>query len=93
MFKEGVRDLASLREGTLLTGKVTNVTHFGTFVDIGVGRDGLIHISNMKRKELQLDHRVEIRVIKIDKTGNRIGLSHLRKPRFRFSFTRIFTLA
>lgn len=74
MFKEGICDIASLREGTVLTGKVTNVTHFGAFVDIGVGRDGLIHISNMRRKELHLGHRVEVHVLKIDKTGNRIGL-------------------
>uniref|UniRef100_K1QUW4 S1 RNA-binding domain-containing protein 1 n=1 Tax=Magallana gigas TaxID=29159 RepID=K1QUW4_MAGGI len=75
LFKEGIRDIASLREGTRLTGKVTNVTHFGAFVDIGVGRDGLIHNSNMKRTDLQLGHRVEVKVIKMDKAGNRIGLN------------------
>lgn len=79
LFKEGIRDIASLREGTILTGKVTNVTHFGAFVDIGVGRDGLVHNSNMKRTDLQLGHRVEVKVIKIDKAGNRIGLSLERK--------------
>ncbi|XP_062589033.1 S1 RNA-binding domain-containing protein 1-like [Saccostrea cucullata] len=75
LFKEGIRDIASLKEGTALTGKVTNVTHFGAFVDIGVGRDGLIHNSNMRRTELQLGYRVEVRVISIDRTTNRIGLS------------------
>lgn len=75
LFKEGIRDIASLREDTRLTGKVTNVTHFGAFVDIGVGRDGLIHNSNMKRTDLQLGHRVEVKVIKMDKAGNRIGLN------------------
>nr|XP_022329484.1 S1 RNA-binding domain-containing protein 1-like [Crassostrea virginica] len=74
LFKEGIRDIASLREGTILTGKVTNVTHFGAFVDIGVGRDGLIHTSNMNRTQLQLGHRVEVKVLKIEKAGNRISL-------------------
>lgn len=40
--------------GTLITGRrvevsgvVSNVTHFGAFVDIGVGRAGLLHRSQM----------------------------------------------
>ena len=74
LFKAGIRDIASLREGTILTGKVTNVTHFGAFVDIGVGRDGLIHTSNMNRTQLELGHRVEVKVLRIEKAGNRISL-------------------
>ena len=47
LFKQGLRSLSDLRCGSTATGKVTNVTHFGAFVDIGVGIDGLIHTSKM----------------------------------------------
>jgi transcriptional accessory protein Tex/SPT6 len=40
----------TLSKGMKLTGKVTNVTEFGAFVDIGVGRDGLVHISELGRQ-------------------------------------------
>ncbi|NIO71667.1 MAG: S1 RNA-binding domain-containing protein, partial [Anaerolineae bacterium] len=40
----------TLSKGMKLTGKVTNVTEFGAFVDIGVGRDGLVHISELRRQ-------------------------------------------
>ena len=40
----------TLSKGMKLTGKVTNITEFGAFVDIGVGRDGLVHISELRRQ-------------------------------------------
>ena len=36
-----------------LEGKVTSIALYGVFVDVGVGRDGLVHISEMS------DTRVE----------------------------------
>ena len=36
-----------IRRNVKLTGRITNVTTFGAFVDIGVGRDGLIRVSKM----------------------------------------------
>ena len=44
-FREGVETLKDLKLGMVLEGTVTNVTHFGAFVDIGVHQDGLVHIS------------------------------------------------
>ena len=37
--------LSDLEPGMVLEGVVTNVTNFGAFVDIGVHRDGTVHIS------------------------------------------------
>ena len=34
-----------LEEGVILTGKVTGITKFGVFVDIGEGKTGMVHIS------------------------------------------------
>ena len=36
-----------IRRNVKLTGRITNVTTFGAFVDIGVERNGLIHVSKM----------------------------------------------
>ncbi len=38
--------MGSLAEGTIVTGKVKNVTDYGVFVDLG-GMDGLLHVSDL----------------------------------------------
>ena len=49
-FQEGIREISDLRPGMKLEGVVTNVTKFGTFVDIGVHQDGLVHISELSNR-------------------------------------------
>lgn len=71
--------MSDLKSGTVLTGRVTNMTHFGAFVDIGVGQNGLIHVSNMRpplkhNENLGLGDHVEVMVISIEAERNRIGL-------------------
>ena len=62
-----------LRLNTRLTGRVTNVTTFGAFVDIGVGHDGLLHKSVIpSNKELGAGDIVEVVCVNID--NNRIQL-------------------
>uniref|UniRef100_A0A3Q3Q187 S1 motif domain-containing protein n=1 Tax=Monopterus albus TaxID=43700 RepID=A0A3Q3Q187_MONAL len=46
-FKRGIVSMSDLRVGAVLTGRVDNTALFGAFVDIGVGRSGLIHKSNI----------------------------------------------
>ena len=66
--------------GNIVEGKVTKVTKFGAFVDIGDGRFGMIHISQISNsfvKEVS-DHLVEnqtvkVKVLSID--GTKIDLS------------------
>ncbi|OPX22193.1 MAG: RNA-binding transcriptional accessory protein [Candidatus Latescibacteria bacterium 4484_107] len=81
-FKEGVETLQDLREGMILEGVVTNVTHFGAFVDIGVHQDGLAHISELAnrfvkdpRDVVKTGDIVRVRVLKVDPVRRRIGLS------------------
>lgn len=67
--------MSDLRSGSELTGRVTNVTHFGAFVDIGVGINGLIHCSKMGRYgKVGVGDHVEVKVESIDLDRRRIGL-------------------
>ncbi|XP_020856927.1 S1 RNA-binding domain-containing protein 1 isoform X2 [Phascolarctos cinereus] len=51
-FKRSIVCLEDLNVGTVLTGKVENATLFGVFVDIGVGKSGLIPIRNVTEAKL-----------------------------------------
>ncbi len=72
--------MADLHAGSKLTGKVTNIVHFGAFVDVGVENDGLLHNSNIDtaalagRKTLCLGDRVECVVTNVDVQRKRLGL-------------------
>ena len=66
----------------LLPGIVTNISNFGAFVDLGIHKDGLIHISEMANKRVtdpaqvvSLHQHLTVRVIAIDKARGRIQLS------------------
>jgi uncharacterized protein len=66
----------------VLNGKVTNVTAFGAFVDIGVHRDGLVHISELSssfvtdpHSVVSINARVRVKVLAVDAARNRISLS------------------
>ena len=68
--------------GTRVTGKVTKVSSFGAFVEIEEGVDGLIHISQISddhiekvKDVLNVGDDIEARVVKVDATEHRIGLS------------------
>ncbi|MGK7888371.1 MAG: Tex family protein [Leptolyngbyaceae cyanobacterium] len=81
-FKEGINDLADLREGMQLEGVVTNVANFGAFVDIGVHQDGLVHISQMAdrfvsdpKEVVKVGQVVKVRVMEVNEKLKRIGLS------------------
>ena len=68
--------------GTVIKGKVSKIASFGAFVELEDGVDGLVHISQLsvnrveKVKEVvDIGQEVEARVVKIDRTERRIGLS------------------
>ncbi len=81
-FAEGITDIEHLNEGMELSGIVTNVTQFGAFVDIGVHRDGLVHISQLANTFVKNPHevvsagqKVKVKVIEVDIKRGRINLS------------------
>ncbi len=68
--------------GDVVKGKVTKITTYGAFIDLGNGIDGLVHISQVSEDHiekikdvLETDQEVTARVIKIDIEERRIGLS------------------
>ncbi len=75
------RLVQKLNEGDLVTGKVTGISSFGAFVDLG-GADGLIHISELSWETVQtpedvvkIGEEVEVYVLKVDKENRKISLS------------------
>lgn len=73
--------LKELEIGTVLTGRVVNLTDFGAFVDIG-GVDGMIHISNIDHRHinhpsdvLAVGDEVEVRIDSVDLERERIALN------------------
>lgn len=81
-FSPGVSKISDLREGMELNGLVSNITSFGCFVDIGVHQDGLVHLSELANQFISdaneivsLKQRIRVKVIQVDETRKRIGLS------------------
>ena len=81
-FDESVHSIDDLQIGMQLPGIVTNIANFGAFVDIGVHKDGLVHISEMSNRRINnpsevvsLHQHVKVKVIDIDKQRGRIQLS------------------
>ena len=80
-FDENVNDIKDLREGMELNGIVTNVTQFGAFVDLGIHKDGLVHVSQMPQKglpaarQVHVHQHVRVVVTSIDHDRGRIALS------------------
>lgn len=81
-FDESVHTIDDLQAGMVLPGIVTNISAFGAFVDVGVHKDGLIHISEMADRRVnnpqevvKLHQHVKVRVVDIDRARGRIQLS------------------
>lgn len=73
---------AKLVEEAVLEGRVTSLTNFGAFVDLGGGIEGLVHISELAHRTVaqpqdvvKKGQKVKVKVLKIEKGGDRISLS------------------
>jgi small subunit ribosomal protein S1 len=72
--------MGSLAEGTIVTGKVKNVTDYGVFVDLG-GMDGLLHVSDLvwgrvphPSSIVKAGDDLQVQILKFDKDKQRISL-------------------
>ncbi len=82
-FKQGLTDIHTLREGSIVSGVVRNIADFGAFVDIGLKNDGMIHISQISQKRIKHplevlsvnEYLARIEVINIDLEKSKVGLS------------------
>lgn len=82
MIEPPERTFDELQPEMIVTGRVTKLAPYGAFVDIGVGRDGLIHISEMAEKRVakpsdvvQEGQEVTVRVLKVNHRKRQIELS------------------
>ncbi|MDR2591394.1 MAG: S1 RNA-binding domain-containing protein [Chitinispirillales bacterium] len=74
--------LGDVKEGAVVSGRVTNITPFGVFVNINAVCDGLIHISQLTDQYVEtpdqvvsVGDRVDVRILKVDTKKRRISLS------------------
>ena len=73
--------MEELAEGETRKGRVSGITNFGVFIDLG-GADGLVHISELSwdpvrspEEVVQIGDEVDVFVIKVDREAKRIALS------------------
>ncbi|MBQ0115017.1 MAG: RNA-binding transcriptional accessory protein [Bacteroidales bacterium] len=81
-FDDNINDIKDLREGMELNGIVTNVTQFGAFVNIGVHKEGLVHVSQLSNRRVEnpasvvkVNQIVKVRVLSVDLERQRIALT------------------
>ncbi|MCI8961835.1 MAG: polyribonucleotide nucleotidyltransferase [Clostridia bacterium] len=79
MVKEIVKEI---EVDGIYEGIVTKITTFGAFVDVGAGKEGLLHISKISKQRvakiedvLKVGDKIKVRVYEIDEQG-RINLTH-----------------
>jgi transcriptional accessory protein Tex/SPT6 len=82
MIEPGKRTIRDLQKGEVIEGTVTRLLPYGAFIDIGIGRDALLHVREMGEgfiakpdDVVQVGQTVEVRVIEIARRRSRVDLS------------------
>ncbi len=82
LFRDDVLSMEDLRPGMILKGTIQNVVDFGAFVDIGVKKAGLVHISQLSDNYVrhptdvvQVGDIVSVRILEVDAGRERISLT------------------
>jgi len=82
MIEPPERTFRDLKPGMIIEGKVTRLAPFGAFVDIGVGRDGLVHIRELApgyvkdpAEVVSVGEEVEVKVLSVNRRRRQIELS------------------
>jgi predicted RNA-binding protein with RPS1 domain len=82
MIEPGKRTIRDLQKGEVVEGTVTRLLPYGAFIDIGIGRDALLHVREMgegfiakPEDVVQVGQMVEVRVIEIARRRSRVDLS------------------
>ena len=72
--------LKNIKEGSIIEGKVKNITDYGAFIDLG-GIDGLVHVTdiswtkiNNPSEVLELNTNIKVKVLKFDEELSRLSL-------------------
>ena len=82
MVPPGTLTMHDLEEGMVVTGTVTRMERYGAFLDIGVGRDGMLHVKEMghgfiEKPEdvIHLGEEVQVQIVGLDQRRGRVDLS------------------
>ena len=82
MIAPGTLTMHDLEEGMVVTGRVTRMERYGAFLDIGVGRDGMLHVKEMghgfieKPEDIvQLGEELQVQIVGLDQRRGRVDLS------------------
>ena len=72
--------LSTIKEGSVIKGKIKNITDYGAFIDLG-GIDGLVHVTDISWKKinhpteiLTLGKEIDVKVLKFDEQNVRLSL-------------------
>ena len=72
--------LKNIKEGSIIEGKVKNITDYGAFIDLG-GIDGLVHVTDISwtkisnpSEVLELNSTIKVKVLKFDEELSRLSL-------------------
>lgn len=79
-FDDQVNQMEDLKPNMVLEGVITNVTHFGAFIDIGVHQDALVHVSQLSHEFVSdpndvvaVGDVVKVKILEVDVTRKRIS--------------------
>ena len=82
LISPGTKTIRDLEKDEIVTGTVSRIVPYGAFIDIGVGRDALLHIREMAvgyvnkpEDVVQVGETVEARIIEVSRRRGRIDLS------------------
>ncbi len=82
MIMPGTLTMRDLDEGMVITGRVTRLERYGAFLDIGVGRDGMLHVKEMGRGYVEkpedvvkIGDELQVQILGIDQRRGRVDLS------------------
>ena len=72
--------LKNIKEGSIIEGKVKNITDYGAFIDLG-GIDGLVHVTDISWTKinnpsdvLEINSNIKVKVLKFDEELSRLSL-------------------
>jgi len=85
--------LATLEEGSIVTGTVKNITDYGVFIDVG-GIDGLLHVTDISwgrvghpSEYFKVGEEVKVVVVRVDRERERVSLGY--RQRFEDPWTHV----
>ena len=78
--KQREKLLTNIKEGSILEGRIKNITDYGAFIDLG-GIDGLVHITDIAWRKinhpsdlLEVGNQVKVKILKYDEEITRLSL-------------------